>query len=276
MKRSFLFLISFVILMTTYAQQSKPALVLVHGAWYGNYAWTKLTPLLKSKGITVVSFDLPGYAGDKSRAAEFTLDDYVKKVATVANGIPGKVILLGHSMGGAIISAASEVLGPEKVEKLIFLDAFLLQNGQSILAQVSQMDAATAAAGNAAEKKLILNFLEFSEDRKLCVVPADKKIQVFCHDCPKEDVAVINANPVWQPVAALATPISVSDSKYGVIPKYFIQCVNARDLDRSSILNNVKLEKVYTLPSSHSPFFSMPEKLAEIISDINGQQPKRL
>ena len=72
----------------------------------------------------------------------------------------------------------------------------------------------------------------------------------------------------WQLVSALATPMNVTDKRYGVIPKFYIQCTKARDLDRTSILQIVHCEKIYTLPSSHSPFFSMPDKLTGILNEI--------
>lgn len=56
---------------------------------------------------------------------------------------------------------------------------------------------------------------------------------------------------------------------YGAVKKYYILCTQAKDLDKSSMVNNLNFEKVYKLPSSHSPFFSMPEKLVNILVDIN-------
>lgn len=92
--------------------------------------------------------------------------------------------------------------------------------------------------------------------------------QVFCHDCPAEDIALSNSNLRWQPVAALATPITVSEARYGIIPKIYIRCTESKDLDRRSIVQNMPCQKVIEIPSSHSPFFSMPEKLVEILAEV--------
>jgi hypothetical protein len=92
--------------------------------------------------------------------------------------------------------------------------------------------------------------------------------EVFCHDCSPEDKAMVRAHTTWQPVATLATPVHVSDKRYGIIPKFYIQCTQSRDLDRTSILQNVPCQKVYKLPSSHSPFFSMPDKLVTVLDEI--------
>ena len=92
--------------------------------------------------------------------------------------------------------------------------------------------------------------------------------EVFCHDCPEADKARLKRNGKWQSLACLTTPISVTESRYGRIPKYYIRCTQSRDLDRSLIVDNVACEKVYTLPSSHSPFFSMPDKLVGVLGEI--------
>lgn len=58
-----------------------------------------------------MAIDLPGYGNDTTPAAMVTLDDYIKKVEEAANSVKGKVVLVGHSIGGAVISQAGEVLG---------------------------------------------------------------------------------------------------------------------------------------------------------------------
>jgi pimeloyl-ACP methyl ester carboxylesterase len=252
----------------SFSQSSKPTFVLIHGAWFGSFAWKKITPLLEAKGYKVIALDLPGYGNDKRPSATITLDDYVQKVVQAVNPLKEKVILVGHSMGGAVITQASEVLGPEKVQKLVFLDAFLLKDGESIFAQVEKMNESSKASGTSTVQTPASEYLVFSEDGKSCLVAPNMMTEVFCHDCSPEDKAMVRAHTTWQPVATLATPVHVSDKRYGIIPKFYIQCTQSRDLDRTSILQNVPCQKVYKLPSSHSPFFSMPDKLVTVLDEI--------
>lgn len=251
---------------SVYPQTNGKTFILVHGAWYGGaWNWQKVAPHLESKGYRVMTVDLPGYGADTRLASTLTLDDYVKTVVDAAQSIKGKVSLLGHSMGGAVISQASEILGPEKVDDLIYLDAFLLRDGESIFAQVEKMN---ADISKSADKRIATDFLIFSDDNKACLFNPIKVEEYFCHDCPADDLVKIKANLRWQPISVLATPIKVSDHRYGRIPKFFIRCTAAKDLDRRSILQNVPCKKVYELSSSHSPFFSMPEQLASILTEI--------
>ena len=253
---------------TAYSQTTNKTFLFVHGAWYGGaWNWEKVIPILESKGYRVQAIDLPGYGTDTRLASTLTLDDYVKTVVDAAQAIKGKVSLLGHSMGGAVISQASEILGPQKVDNLIYLDAFLLQNGESIFAQIEKINASNNSTDNENADRAT-NYLIMSDDKKSCLFNPIKLKEYFCHDCSADDLTRMQANLRWQPLAVLATPITVSANKYGIIPKFFIRCTASKDLDRRNVPENVKCKKVYELPSSHSPFFSMPEKLALILEEI--------
>ena len=239
--------------------------ILVHGAWYGGgWVWHKVAPMLESKGYHVIAVDLPGYGKDTALASTLTLSDYVKRVTEAANSVKGKVTLLGHSMGGAVISQASESLGPEKVAKLVYLDAFLLKNGESIFMQVDKILASKESSDNVTKRPAPEDLI-FSDDRKACLFNPLKLQEYFCHDCNEEDVKQANEKLRWQPLSVLATPIQVTAERYSKIPKVYIRCTASRDLDRTGIVQNMPCEKVYEISSSHSPFFSMPEKLVSIL-----------
>ena len=74
----------------------------------------KVIPLLEAKGHKVAALDLPSCGNDKTVLERITLADDVKKVTDVANAQSGKMILVGHSSGGVVISQAAEILGSEK------------------------------------------------------------------------------------------------------------------------------------------------------------------
>ncbi|GAB3162541.1 hypothetical protein GCM10027291_00410 [Telluribacter humicola] len=69
-------------------------------------------------------------------------------------------------------------------------------------------------------------------------------------------------------MACLGTPVNVTEARYGAVPKVYILCTESKDLYKSSIAQNVPIHKLYTLASSHSPFFSMPEKLVAILAEL--------
>ena len=108
--------------------------------------------------------------------------------------------------------------------------------------------------------------LMVSADKKTATVSPEKIGQLFYHDCSASDVAFAQAHLGAQSMACLATPVNLTDAHYGAIPKVYILCTQAKDLDKSPLVQNVPCQKVYKLASSHSPFFSMPEHLAAIVS----------
>ena len=198
---------------------------------------------------------------------KITLDDDVKRVTTIANAQAGKVILVGHSSGGVVISQAAEVLGSEKVDKLVYLDAFFPQNGESVFSLAGKINS-NIAATSSEETEVSPQPLLFSEDKKIAFWNPEIVEQLFYHDCSPEDIKFAKAHLCSQAVATLATPVNVTDQRYGMIPKFYILCTEARDMNKSSIVQNMPCQQVFELPSSHSPFFSMPERLVKILQQV--------
>ena len=100
---------------------AKSAIVLVHGAWADASCWNGVIPRLHTAGYTVFAPPNPlrGLASDAAT------------IATFVKAIPGPVILVGHSYGGAVISVASPS-GPN-VAALVYIDAFAPDEGESCL-----------------------------------------------------------------------------------------------------------------------------------------------
>ncbi|UFH57590.1 alpha/beta fold hydrolase [Spirosoma sp. KNUC1025] len=267
MKIRLLWLLLAALVQTISYAQSK-TYVLVHGGWHGAWCWKKVIPRLEATGNRVVAIDLPGHGEDKTSPATVTLDEYTKQIVQTANAQTGPVILVGHSMAGVVIAQAAEVLGKEKVAKLVFLDAFMPKNGESVLALAAKAEALNKAAGKPAPGPSLSQCLLLADDKKTAVVDPDRVGQLFYHDCRADDVAYAKAHVSPQPLACLGTPVQVTDARYGAIPKVYILCTQAKDLDKRSIAKNVPIQKMYTLASSHSPFFSMPEKLVAILQTL--------
>jgi pimeloyl-ACP methyl ester carboxylesterase len=107
--------------------------VLVHGAWQSTGTWDLLAPLLKERGHTVIAPVLSGLGTDQSRLSpNITLQQHIQDVSLELSKSASPVILVGHSYAGMIISGVAET-NPTQVQKLVFLDAFIPENGQSVL-----------------------------------------------------------------------------------------------------------------------------------------------
>src|SRR5262245_32733346 len=103
------------------AQGPRPAIVLVHGDWADASSWNSVIERLQRRGFTVVAPPNPlrGPATDAPYIASF--------LAT----IPGPIILVAHSYGGFVITNAAT--GNDNVEALVYIDAFVPDEGQTLL-----------------------------------------------------------------------------------------------------------------------------------------------
>lgn len=113
--------------------------VLVHGAWQAPYVWNAVRSDLVKKGNKVIVVELPGHGADNTATYTLSIDVYRDKVIAAIDAANEKVILVGHSMGGMVISAVAEKT-PSKISKLVYTGAFLPANGQALI-ELSKSDA---------------------------------------------------------------------------------------------------------------------------------------
>ena len=112
--------------------------VLIHGSWHGAWCWYKVIPRLERAGHRVIAPDLPSLGKDKTPISRVSLRLWTESVCQVLDAETEPVVLVGHSRGGMVISEVAESR-PEKIKTLVYLCAFLLWNGESVM-QVAQTD----------------------------------------------------------------------------------------------------------------------------------------
>lgn len=119
--------------LRTAARRGVTDYVLVHGAWGGGWAFDRLAADLRAAGHRVLVARLTGLG---ERADELhpgiTLATHIDDVCgqVEAAGF-GRFVLAGHSWGGMIITGVATRLGA-RIGALVYLDAFLPQDGQSL------------------------------------------------------------------------------------------------------------------------------------------------
>jgi pimeloyl-ACP methyl ester carboxylesterase len=244
---------------TTYAQQhnnkKSATIVLVHGAWSDATAWQAVVPILQAQGDEVITVNLPGHGNDTTSFATIGLQSYVDAVKS-AIGNRKNVILVGHSMAGIVISQVAEAI-PGQIKTLVYLAAYLPQNGESLLSLAKQ-DADSH----------IGKYLQVTESTGSAMVAKEGIIDVFAADAPAQIDDVIINSVKAEPLAPLATPVALTAAKFGSVRKVYIHTINDHAVSFSLQQKMVKdspVSKEYTLTSSHTPFISMPGKLAAIL-----------
>jgi len=107
--------------------------VLVHGAWAGGWSYAKTARLLRAAGHEVFTPTLTGL-GERSHLANpgITLSVHIQDVVNVLKYEDlSDVILVGHSYGGMVVTGVASRVG-ERLARLVYLDAFLPEDGQSL------------------------------------------------------------------------------------------------------------------------------------------------
>lgn len=133
------------------AASAQASVVLVHGAWADGSSWSQVIPLLQKQGVHVVAVQL-GLNGLKSDA---------DIVGRALGAQPGKVVLVGHSYGGAVITQAG---GAANVVSLVYVAAFAPGDGESVNDLTSPFPAPPWQAGLVpdAAGKLALDVASFT------------------------------------------------------------------------------------------------------------------
>ncbi len=228
--------------------------VLVHGAWHGGWCWYKVVALLRKQGHRVLAPDLPGHGRDQTPINMVTMQSYAQRVADVMLTAAEPVILVGHSMGGFVISAAAEQQ-PHTVAKLVYLTAFLLEDGQTF------GDAASRDAGSSVSSGLIP-----SADGASLTVASNRLKDIFYGDCSDDDIALAELALGPESGAALGARLHVTAQRWGRIPRAYIECTKDRAISIASqraMVQRLPCEPVITMDTDHSPFFSAPQALAQ-------------
>ncbi len=221
--------------------------VLVHGSWHGAWCWYKVIPLLEAAGHRVVALDLPGLGTSKITPAQVTLDMWIDHVCDELDRHAQPVVLVGHSRGGLLISGAAE-RRPDKISRLIYLTAFLLPDGGTMLGAAAEDGDSKAG-----------DFLEVNEAEGFITFDNRELQHVFYAQCDEQDVALARLCIQPEPLAPLATPLQLSDEHFGRVPRVYIECLQDRAISpakQKAMYSELPCEAVISMDTDHSPFFS--------------------
>lgn len=233
--------------------------IFIHGAWHGGWCWEKLLPLITSAGHSVDAPDLPGMGGDTTEFAPDVLAqwaDFIAGRVREAAGRGERVILVGHSRGGAVASLVAERV-PEHIARLVYLAAYLLVDGQSI----NDVVKADLSAGPG-------EVMDVNRDTGLCTVKPGMAADAFYTLAAPVDAAAAEARLCPEPTRSFLTPVSLSAARYGTVPRAYIAASRDKAISHAAQLAMVAAtpcDPLLTLASDHCPFLSAPEELAEAL-----------
>ena len=231
--------------------------VLVHGAWHGGWCWRKVEARLRAKGHTVFAPDMPGHGGDRFPIAELTLDHIVARIGQTIERDDEPVVLVGHSYGGAMITQAAEAWA-DKIARLVYVAAFLLDNGQTLM-DLAREDADSHLNGQ----------VDFLDGERLAQARDAVLRDCFYGSCSDEDVAFAKAHLSLEATAGFRTPMRTSAARFGRIPRTYVECLRDHAISiglQRRMQQALPCERVVSLDTDHSPFFSAPQALCDALT----------
>jgi pimeloyl-ACP methyl ester carboxylesterase len=114
-------------------------LVLIPGFWLDAASWDEVAEPLRAAGHRVHALTLPGKESRDADRSGIGLRDHVDAVVAVVDSIDAPVVLVGHSGGGAIAHAVADAR-PDRIARVVYVDAGPLAHGDCINDQLPEVD----------------------------------------------------------------------------------------------------------------------------------------
>ncbi len=229
------------------------SVVLVHGAWHGAWCFAALQQALDTRGVPSFAVDLPGHGASTLPLGDLHGD--AAHVTDVLAALDRRVVLVGHSYGGAVVTQAAAQAAD--VRHLVYLAAFALDDGESVLgfltAQPREEVALSAAMRPGPEGSTVLD--------PTTAVPA------LYGDAEPGAVAAALARLSPQPLATMTQP--VAGSPRATIPSTYVRCLrDAAVHPHHQATMAARCTHAIDLDCDHSPFLSRTDELADLLAEI--------
>ncbi len=238
--------------------QKPPVFVLVHGAFHGGWCWQKVSKQLRAKGDIVYTPTLSGLGEHKN-----TLNskiDLNTHIADIVNLILMEdlhnVVLVGHSYAGAVIAGVADII-PQRLSKLVFLDAMLIENGQS-------------ANG--------MNPKDIRENFSKAAMQFDKGLSIpflsssFFGVKNATDFKWVNERLTNQPYKSFTQPLILKHPYGNHLPLFYIACTYPELRAIKPFAEKAKKSKKWKyleLKTGHDAMITMPVELALLLESLN-------
>jgi pimeloyl-ACP methyl ester carboxylesterase len=236
------------------AQASAKTFVLVHGAWHGGWCWRRVSDLLEKKGHKAFTPTMTGL-GERSHLLDpnVNLATHVTDIVNVIKWEGLKdIVLVGHSYGGLVISGVADQM-PDSIGSIVFLDAFVPENGDSLATKASQPVRAAIAAlvekGDTAMKPLPAAVFRVNE----------------------KDRAWVDGKCTPHPVATFTDKITVAGMRDRIAKKAYIRAKGYPSVPFDGAQEKLKATagwRVYEMPCGHDAMVDMPDRLTEILLEV--------
>jgi pimeloyl-ACP methyl ester carboxylesterase len=225
--------------------QRAPVVILVHGAWHGPWAWGAVIQRLMAEEIRTVAVDLPSKGFETVLLGDLHDDAEAVRAAVDAAGAPALVV--AQSYGGLPVSEG--LTGSANAAHLIYLAAFMLEPGQSLLGAVGGTEP---------------DWWVTSEDGRT-VLPDDPE-RVFYNDCTPEVAEAAAAALLPQRKDVFRQELR--SAAWQTIPSTYVVCERDNAIPPAAQeMMSANAGTVSHLDAGHAPFLSRPHDVTAIIQE---------
>ena len=228
--------------------------VLVHGAWHGGWCWRRVADRLRARGHRVFTPTLTGL-GERAHLLHHNVDLSLH-VADVLGVIEYEqlkdVVLVGHSYGGCVISGVAEAM-PDKIGSIVFLDAFVPDNGDATLDLVQP-----------AVQEIIRAALERGDT----TVPVRDAAAFRVNEKDRDWVDSL-AGP--QPIGTMTETIRLTGARERISKKTYIRASGYPNVSFDKAYARAKKDsswRTYEVPCGHDVMIDEPDRLTEILIEV--------
>lgn len=235
---------------------SKSAYVLVHGAWHGAWCWARVLPLLRRAGHVAHAVTLTG-VGERAHlmGPDIDLNTHIQDVVglVLAEELQ-RVVLVGHSYGGIVITGVANRLQhehPGLLAQMVYLDAVVPEPGESWSSrhtpetQQARIDASASSGG-------------------ISFPPPDASV----FGLQGVDRDWVNRRQTPQPFAVYQQALHFDAGRVAALPRTFVDCTNPALPTIAASRVKVRSEpgwRVVEMNTGHDPMVSAPDGLADIL-----------
>ncbi|MEE1752012.1 alpha/beta fold hydrolase [Streptomyces sp. SP18CS02] len=230
---------------------ASPTVVLVHGAFADASGYAPVIRELKAAGIRAIAPAVPNRSllGDSAY------------IASVVRAIPGPVVLVGHSYGGAVITVAGT---EDNVQALVYLAGYALEEGESLGELQGRFPDSDLAGALVYTPFPIEGSTETGTDVS---VEAERFAEVFAADVDPELAAVLAVSQ--RPLAAAAFGEAAPAAAWRTKPSWGVVATSDRTINPE--VERYGYERagmtIVEVDSSHLVMLSQPQRVAELIQE---------
>ena len=228
--------------------------ILVHGAWHGGWAWQRVTDRLRARGHSVFAPTNTGL-GERAHLLRPGIDlslHIVDVLGVIKYERLRNFVLVGHSYGGCVISGIAEAV-PDAIQSIVFLDAFIPDNGDSTLdlVQPAVQDVIRGALARGEITVPVRDAAAFKVNEKDC--------------------AWVDSLATPQPIATFTEKLKLTGARERIAKKTYIRASGYPNVSFEKALARVKADpswRTYEVPCGHDVMIDDPERLTEILLEV--------